>query len=112
MPRKKKIPNKRTNVPDKDWQSTAKDSSKYTRQVTFRMPHDMNVEWRHAIQQCNFTQTEVLLALMEGFIRNSHKINLELDKKLEELMEMKEYNERKAMRESVDEAIARLKRNS
>lgn len=110
MPRKKKPQNKKTRVPSKDWVSKSSETTKYTRSLTFRMPHSIDQEWREAVRMSNSTQSEILNMLVEGFVRNRHRINKELDDRIEELMEMKEHNQSKVIAESVDDAIARLSR--
>lgn len=107
----KRIPNKRTNVPKKGWKSKAKDANENTRGLLFRIPLDLDVLWREAVRNTpNVTQTDICLALIEGYVLHRHKIDKNIDDAIEQLMEQKENNERKIISASVDDAILKLKK--
>lgn len=104
-----KRPGKLTGTPGpySDW--LTKQTNKRTRLVNVRVPHDLDLEWRKAIHASNRTQTEVLIALMSAYVRHQSGVNKEIDEHIAQLMEKREFNDRKVVSAALDDAIAMLK---
>ena len=107
--KKKSDINKKTRIPkNKNW--TSKQKSKEKRVINFRISRELDSMFKQAVLKGGFTQTEIMTALVESYVKWAEYHNHKLDEKIEELIEQREYNERKVIASALDDAIERLNR--
>ena len=86
-------------------------TTKHTRLIGFRLPLYLSDDWKEAIFQSGNTQTEILVALIESYIKFQKGINKQIDNTINELMLKRERNDRTIIGNTLDDAIRRLKQD-
>jgi len=85
-------------------------STKYTRLVSFRLPLYLSDDWKEAVFLSGNNQSEILVNLVESYIKFQKGINKPIDDTISQLMEKRERNDRTIIGNALDDAIKRLQK--
>jgi hypothetical protein len=94
------------NTPGK--KGNCSNDTKNTRFISFRLPLYLDDAWREAIFMSGHTQTQILVNLIESYIKYQNGINKPVDETINQLMEKRERNDRNIVANTIDDAIRRM----
>ena len=86
--------------------------NKKTRMINFRLPLYLDDDWREAIYLSGNSQTSVLVSFITSYIKfqRGNRSNAQIDETINALMEKRARNDRSILEDTLDDAIARLKK--